>query len=738
MLGTDTNDIFSNLMSFKDGGKDSADKQTGTGEVKLKPSERLLLDIENYGYTMKELKPVLTTRGNQLIVSCAGSGKTTALIFKVIYDLRSGRATRLVEVNGNTVRVPEKIWVATFLKTGAEELNDAYRRWAYKLHCPDMSQSIQFSTLHAEFKRALNALGYVTDIIPESENKTLLRKAAAKYSLKNGNGNSLNSEDYDNLLTALTYTRNRLDKSRYANTLYDEFRMIPQLVDSLLFDWKCLRQEAGKCDFEDLQEMLYDECCVKGNQEVIDFLSGRYNFIYIDEFQDTAQIQYALLKIYAIGSIQTVAIGDDDQTIYSWRGSDNSIITKKFPVDFSPTVSQLSVNFRCPEKILNAIIPSIRLNMERYNKSLKAARPGGTLRVGGYAGYRQMALALSDMVLADVQEGKSVAILCRVNSDGLLPALFFDKLDKFSFSISGKNMTLDSYMGRLAISIVKLFTDKSSPDVKRALDLLSWDSYGVNGLMKILKGNKGMSIWNIGEEDLRYSCPQIADTLLNWRYMRETMGDLQALRFIISEYRTEVFQRENSFNMVMRSVLASFESFLDYYDYSDVDDFLEDLDAINDRLLAREKRSKVRVRIATVHEFKGKEADSVYVWNDSKDVFPHKDSKDTVLGYEEERRVHYIACTRAREVSTIMYLRGSKGEFVDEMDLSEAEELKGETSGLVKKAITRAMEESEGLRRFEESVGVDTEEFDSDGKANLTDAVEEPRGEEDEFILTDD
>lgn len=733
MAEIETKGIFEELMNFKDPRKDSVGGST-TGSVKLKPSEQLLLDIENSGYTMRELTPILTTRGNQLIVSCAGSGKTTALVFKVIYDLRSGRSTKLVTLNGNTVRVPDKIWVATFLKTGAEELSDAYRRWAYRLHCPDMSQSIQFSTLHAEFKRALNAMGYVTDIIPESENKTLLRKAAAKYSLKNGNGNSLNSEDFDNLLTALTYTRNRLDKTRYANALYEEFRIIPQVVEGLLYDWKCLRQEAGKCDFEDLQEMLYDECCVKRNQNVIDYLSGRYNYIYIDEFQDTAQIQYALLKIYAIGSAQIVAIGDDDQTIYSWRGSDNSIITKKFPMDFSPTVSQLSVNFRCPEKILNAIIPSICRNTERYSKSLKAARAGGILRVGAYAGYRQMALALSDMVLEDVQAGKSVAILCRVNSDGLLPALFFDKLDKFSFSISGKNMTLESYMGRLAKSIVKLFTDKATPDVKRALELLSWDSYGVNGLIKSLKSNKGMSIWNIGEADLRYSCSQIAEKLLSWRYMREQMGDIQALRFVLSEYRTEVFQRDNSFNTVMRSVLASFESFLDYYEYADVDEFLDDLNEINERLLAREKRSKVRVRIATVHEFKGKEADSIYVWNDSKDVFPHKDSKDTYAGLEEERRVHYIACTRAREMSTVMYLRGYKGEFVDEMNLSEAEELKGETSGLVKKAITRAMEESEGLRRFEESVGVDTGEFvDSEVPAD----TELGEFADEDFVLSD-
>lgn len=730
--------IFDSLMEFSSG----KSGKNPVNAANLKPSERLLLDIENYGFIMDELKPVLTTKGNQLIISCAGSGKTTALIFKVIFDLKSGRATKVIDVNGSNVRVAEKIWVATFLKTGADELSAAYRSWCYKLHCADMSQSLQFSTLHAEFKRVLNSMGFATDIIDDKKNESLLRKAVSSYGLKNANGNSLNAEDFSNLMTALTYTRNRLDKMRYVNKVYDELRLLPKLIDSILADWKALRMKEGKCDFEDLQEILYNECYVNDNQDVKDTLASRYTFIYLDEFQDTSQIQYALLKIYASRSRQLVAIGDDDQTIYSWRGSDNSIITKDFSRDFVPTVSKLSRNFRCPENILKGIIPSIQNNVNRFDKSLCSYRTGGVLRYGAYSNYRQMALALSDMVLEDVKKGLSVAILCRVNSDGLLPALFFDKLNKFSFSISGAGMSLESYMGRLAISIVKLFTEKSTPNVKRALEQLCWNSYGINGLINTFKANRNMDIWNIGEEDLRYSCPEIAETVLNWRYMRESMGDIAALKVVLEQYRTQVFSSDNSFNEVMRSVLLSFESFLDFYSYDDVEDFLEDLSDINERLLARQKKSKVKVRIATVHEFKGKEADSVYIWNDSTDVFPHKSNKDSYIALEEERRVHYIACTRAKEVSTIMYLRGKQGDFVKEMDLSDAIELKGELKGLVKKAVQRSMEETEGLKRFEQVVSADTNDFEQDGTYNPNTTVEETSDssahEDDDDILLDD
>ena len=331
----DTNTIFDNLMNY-------SSTKVAPEQKKLRPSEKLLSDIQGYGFDLTELGSVLTTRGYQLIVSCAGSGKTTGLIFKIIYDLKTGRATKLIDVNSNLIRVPEKIWVATFLKTGAEELASSFRRWEYKLHCADMSSAIQFSTLHAEFKRALNQLGVKTDIISDSDNEKLLRSVINNYGVKNSKGGKLSNEELSDLSGALTYTRNRLDASRYVTLVYNDLRLTQTIIDSILFDWRAARAMEGKVDFEDLQEYLYQKCCVEKDTRIIDFISNRYSYIYIDEFQDTSQIQYEVLKVYARSCKQLVVIGDDDQTIYSWRGSDNSIITTEFMKDYNPVRSNLS------------------------------------------------------------------------------------------------------------------------------------------------------------------------------------------------------------------------------------------------------------------------------------------------------------------------------------------------------------------------------------------------------------
>lgn len=704
-MGYDDNSIWDNLMNFSRNGRDEELK-------KLKPSDRLLAEIKSYGFDMSQLIDVLKCKGNQLTISCAGSGKTTSLVFKVIYDIKTNQATKISTVNGNQIRVLDKIWVCTFLRSGADELQVSLRKWQRRLHCVDTSSAIQFSTLHAEFKRALNAMGVETNIISAKKNSSLLKDVVSRYALKNQDGRDLNAENMRDLEGALTYTRNRLDEKRYENDTYQELNIGAIIIDSILIEWKHARKQLGMCDFEDLQEMLYEECCVKNNEKVINFLSKRYNLIYIDEFQDTSQIQYELIKVYGSCAKQVMAIGDDDQTIYSWRGSCNDIIRNRFEQDFMPVRTNLSINFRCPENILEAIKPSIQNNKERFDKNLVSYKKGGEVRLGVFPNYARMVNKLGDLIYQDVKDNMSVAVLCRVNSDGLMPALIFDKLNLFSFSISGEGMTLDSYIGRTVLSIIRLMTDKSTQAVKNALNLLTYDSYSINNLMKVCKTNK-LSIWTINARDLQYSCPSIASLVLDWREYRETNGEIPTLQKILEDYRLKVFNKDNQFNEVVRSVIMSVEALLTYLDYSYADEFLMELEDINERLKGRKDAKKAQIRIATVHEFKGKEADSVYVWNASRHVFPYRSAEDSEEEMEEERRIFYIANTRARKRSSIMTIKGRESMFLSEMNLEGAEDLcEDDTiSGSLINKTDEALKTEANLRKFEE-VGVtsDSEE----------------------------
>lgn len=661
-----SNDVFSNVMNYTSSYHKS--------ERKIKKSDALLENIKKLGFNMSQLEGVIRTKGNQLIISIAGSGKTTALIFKVAYDIVTGEATKVVSVNGNDLRVLDKIWVCTFLNSGSKELKTKLSSWQRRLGVMDTSDAMSFSTLHAEFKRALTSLGVPTNIIDSSVNRKNLKTILGKYGITY-NGKPLVSDMLQDLEGALTYTRNRLDDERYKRDIYAELGIGPSIVDLILREWKQMRKELGVVDFEDLQEILYEECCVKGNEEIIDFISNKYKYIYIDEFQDTSQIQYAILKVYARNTNKIVAIGDDDQTIYSWRGSYNKIITEEFAKDFSPTISNLNVNYRCPSNILRAIRPSLELNKFRFKKELNSHREGGELNVIKYEDYESMASSISELICDDIKRGKSVAILCRVNSDGLLPALMLDLSGKFEYTISSDGMTLDSYIGNQVINIAKLFIERSTPAVKSVLGMLTWNTYSVNNLMRVCKSNRE-SFWNISDNDLSYSCPDIAETLKMWKGIRSKYGDIEALRVIYFYFRTNVFVSNTQYNEVCRNVIYTMETLLSFTKSKTVEDFLDEVEDINERLKARIKGKRFSsnvVKIATVHEFKGKEADSVYIWNDSVDVFPHKSIDISIEEeLEEERRVHYIACTRAREKNTILTINGREGQFLKEMDLSKA------------------------------------------------------------------
>lgn len=671
-------DLLKELESFSSGLEEVKPKEQvkGTGYVKEKDtaSERFLERISEMGYDLTELVGALKTWGNQLVLSCAGSGKTTFTVLKLLYGTKTGKLTQKVEINGNTVRTMARIWVSTFLRSGAKELEYEVAKWNKKLGYVDTSKSISFSTIHAEFKSVLNACGISTNFINAKDNSVALRNIVKRFGVRS-NGKFLNSEQLTDLEGALTYTRNRLDEKRYVHQVYTDLGLTSIEIDAILNDWYKAREAAGKMDFEDLQDILYTKLFVEEDQNIIDCVTDRYDFLFIDEFQDTSQKQYAILKVYMQHAKQTVVVGDDDQTIYSWRGSDHQIITKKFIEDFSPSVSKLSTNYRCPANIVNSIVPSIERNSERLEKSIRASKEGGEVRLGVFPTYNAMVKKLNELIYQDISDRMNVAIICRENSDGLLPAMMLDRDGRFSFSISGEGMSLNSYMVKQAMNVVRLVSEKATSGVASALKQLTYSTWEVDSLVSALK-NSGETIWNVPMDEVSYSCPSISGILEEWRNVYRSVeegkvSEMDLVEYLLSYYHNFVYEKESTYNMRMRSILSSFVVLVRSDGFSSASEFLYELNEMNLRLQSRMKLNNVDIRIVTVHEFKGKEVDSGYVWNDSFEVFPHKKA-ETQEELEEERRNHYIACTRPKKRLTIMTIQGKEGMFISEMDLSNA------------------------------------------------------------------
>lgn len=645
----------------------------GSGDNNIEIFYQKLRDM---GINMDELGNILDCQDNLLVLSGAGSGKTTALILKIIRDLISGDMMTVRTVNsvyGTTqVLVPAPTLVCTFLRTGAEELQAAFHEWCRRLNIVGLdSSNIKFRTIHAEVKDALTTMGVPVQVL-EDTNK-LVRSVMGKYNIRSVTATSRSAtvDEVNDVASLLSFARNRLDNKRYEHPLLQDYRMDQILLDACLQDFKILRSQTGKMDFEDMQEMLLEACQI--NPNVAEFIAKRYDFVYVDEFQDTSQLQYELLKYYFKDSKRVIVIGDDDQTIYSWRGSDADIIAHKFEEDMNPTIHMLSTNYRCKSNILNFVKPSIEKNSNRHPKELKSYQEGGTVQIinGGDVN------SLVTNMLNDMANGMKVGVLARVNQDLLIPAIILELNGQVEFSLS-KSVSMNSRMARQVFGIMDLVLKRMTPEFEDYFKLFlpRYNWYEAEKLFNVLVANKSMNIYNIPFEDLRHSVPNLAPFLKGLRDAKE-LGNVEAYLYILTYMEKKVFVTDSLYSKKARDLVYFVKKII--LEHEAVKDLtLEQIDDLFNNVLPERLNRRIKYsrdifsKLTTVHEAKGKEWDSVYIWGNVQGSFPNivgqrELSKEE---YEEERRVHYIAVTRAKEKLTIYTESARMGDFLKECDMS--------------------------------------------------------------------
>lgn len=607
---------------------------------------------------------------------------TTMLLFKIMHDIVTGELMcNKVLPNGAEVRIVDRVFVGTFLRSGAKELQQKLAKWQGSMGYSVTATQIQFGTLHAEFKRCLNDMNIATPIADSGVLNGLMRKAINSCNIQRNDGGTLKAEDYKIIEGVITYYRGRLDKLKYNHPNALDYGLTPSILDLLVKQYSSLKQAKGVMDFDDLQELLYKYIYVSPNPAVQDFVANRYKYMYLDEFQDTSQIQYALIKAYmrecskeyadveGMERGKIVVVGDVEQCIYSFRGSDIEVMHTEFDNDFDSVHSSLSYNYRCPSNILNPVIPSIELNRESVGIEIKPYAEGGTFGLYGHANYKSMLSDLGKGIASDISLGETCGILCRTNYDGMIPALYLAIQRVYDFSISSNAMTLSSPLPKRLIKVASILTDRGTPALKDTLSMFVpyTRQYSVKTLCDVLKTNR-KRVWEIPIEDIEYSCPDIVEIVKRIKMYREQAGDVQALQAVYFYLKQHVFDRDNSYCDSARAIIEVLLFLIEERNIKTMSDFKEEVDLLDESLYGRVGK-KADIRVATVHEFKGKECDNIYIWNDSEGVFPtNKTDLNDVNGVEEERRVHYIACTRAKKKSIILFQSDKPSMFVKELD----------------------------------------------------------------------
>lgn len=648
-----------------------------TKEDSIQNAQLFFEKLEEMGFNIVELRPIIENFGNQLIESCAGAGKTTLINLKLRYDEVTG--ANLKVVNYDTEQgivqhiVPKRILVSTFLNTGAKELKDSYNEWGRKLGIQGATgENIVFKTIHSEVKGALEDMGVPTPIVTKTD--TIVKKIMVELNVRNVNAKGYNPtvDEVRDVQSIIGFARNMLDEKRYEHQLMGDYKLTSLTLDLVLKRYMEEIKATYGYDYEYLQETLLGG--IQQNPNVANFVSQRYDMVIVDEFQDTSQLQYEILKTYFKGK-QVIVVGDSDQTIYSFRGSDIRIILEKFPVEFNPSVFNLTYNYRCKSVILNALRPSIERNKYRYPKELRSSEEGGDILVIKDKDPERLVKLIDE----DMENQRTVGVVARLNFDLLMPSILLELDEKYSYALS-KGVSLNNRLPKQIIGMMELVTKRYSDGFKGHLESLLQRKVQreADHLAKTLSVNSSMNLYEMELKDIEQSYPNLYPVLYNMRLMREQRGNVATYLYLLYYMKTEIFDNEKStYAKNAREFIIFMENIIENHPKLK-DMSLEGIhhlfaNTLPNLMQTRQGyQGKSIIKLTTIHEAKGKEWDTVIMWNVIEGVYPNEQPNHIMTEYEfeEERRVFYIGGTRGRDKLVIFTEEGRESPFINECDFS--------------------------------------------------------------------
>ena len=597
-------------------------------------------------YSSNQKKAIEHGAGPLMVLAGPGSGKTFVITHRIKY---------LIEGPGIN---PAHILVVTFSRAAAKEMKDRFEKLCKK-------SPVTFGTFHSVFFNLLKtAYGFTSEQIASDELRyTLIKELIKRNAIENEDINTLAG----NLLNeiALVKQDNISIKNYYSNSISsDTFKKIYSDYESEL-------EARGKLDFEDMLSLTYE--LLSERSDILKAVQNRYRYILVDEFQDINFLQYNIIKLMAGEKQNITVVGDDDQSIYRFRGARPEIMLG-FERDFRNVKKVfLDINFRSSTQIVNASTKLISFNSKRFPKNFKAKNGDGA--PVSLIEFKNPFLEVNSIIkdikdyIKSGQDINSIAVLYRTN---LSPRLLIERLmrNNIPFTIRDAIPNLfDHWVAKDIISYIKLAMktgDKSDllrisnkPNRYISRDSLSSSRANIETLFDYYD-DKSYMIKRIVElrEHLRTIKNLKPATAL--RYIRNVVG--------YDEYIEEYCDMNGVESDDCYSILGDLEN--SAAEYNTFNDWFVHMDEYKDELIEARKKSNENdkgVRLMTFHSSKGLEFDIVYIIDVNEGSVPYKKAKG-VDEIEEERRMFYVAMTRARKKLFICYCVENFGKSIGKSD----------------------------------------------------------------------
>ena len=633
---------------------------------------------------------VLYNDGPSLVIAGAGSGKTRVLTYKIAYLLENGYQ-------------PWNILALTFTNKAAREMKERIARQMG----PERARHLWMGTFHSMFLRILHVeaghIGFTSQftIYDTADSKSLIRSIIKEMGLdekvyKPGMVQARISNAKNHLVSPAGYANN---KEAYEG---DRAAKVPALRDIYQRYWeRCRRADA--MDFDDL--LFYTFLLFRDHPEVLARYQDQFRYILVDEYQDTNFAQHSIVLQLAKNHQHVCVVGDDAQSIYSFRGADIDNIlyfTKVYP---DTKVFKLEQNYRSTQTIVRAANSLIEKNQWQIRKEVFSEKEKGEA-IGVYQAYSDV--EEGDIVVNKIAELRrekryaysDFAILYRTNAQS---RIFEEAMRKRSmpYRIYGG---LSFYQRKEIKDVIAYFRLIVNPNDEEAFKrIINYPARGIGDTTvgKIIAAATGhnVSLWTVLCEPLAYG--------LNFN--KGTVGKLQAFRELISAFITDAAEKnayeigadiihqsgiindvcqDNSPENLSRkeNIEELVNGMSDFCAQRQEEgkpnvllgDFLSEVSLLTDQDSDKDGDDE-KITLMTVHSAKGLEFKNVFVVGMEENLFPSGMVGDSPRALEEERRLFYVAITRAEEHCFLSYAKtrfrygkmefGSPSRFLKDIDI---------------------------------------------------------------------
>ena len=581
-------------------------------------------------------------QGPMMLLAGPGSGKTTTMTKRVVSLLEN------YHVN------PANILVVTFTKAAAREMKERFEKLCMDSGITQNYRQVTFGTFHGVFYGILRHAYRLTgkNIISEGQRFDMLRELAYRQRME--------IEDEKEFFEGLVQEISEVKNSRIPLEHYYSKNCPDEVFRKIYTSYVTTCRQSRLLDFDDMLLYCYD--LLTQRPDILAGWQKKFQYILVDEFQDINKLQYDIVKMLAAPENNLFIVGDEDQSIYAFRGAKPEIMMN-FPKDFPSVQTELlPVNYRSTGEIVEAAGKVIAWNKRRFQKKIHTDNEKGTPPlVKAFQNGKEEELYLKDCIVKAHEQGcpyEEMAVLYRTNSGA---RFLVETLMEYQIPFQMRDVLpnlYDHWIARNFISYMKLATgDRSRKEFLQVMNrpnrYISRDVLDEPQVsFEALRWHYEEKEWMLDridkfEEDLNLLKNMTPYAAVN--YIRHGIGYEEYLR-TYALFRKLKMEDMHEILEELADSARGYQTFGEWFIH--IAEYTEKLKE-QARTQISEKKGVV---ISTFHSIKGLEFDKVFLMDVNEGTIPYRKAV-TESNIEEERRLFYVGMTRARKELNLFYIK---------------------------------------------------------------------------------